>query len=213
MEENFTQESISESRKYDFQSLSERITAQTEAYIGFSNALVKIIEQTANNRDLSTQIKELLDEEYRELNDGFRSILLEITKYHSDEVNNYNLLNKDVEFVKSKLSQIDTKIELTTKDNSNHQDSSAKKSAEIYNFAKEISDKIDELKKDNKTNNENIIKFVNNQDTNIKVIEETYKKIKYFIWSLGVLLTAYNILTNLHIINLTWFTNGTTPSK
>ena len=208
MTEGNNNELINEPRKYDFQSLSERITVQTEAYIGFSNALVKIIEQVANNRDISIQIKESLNEEYKELNDGFRNILLEITKYHSDEVNNHNLLNKESEIIKSKLSQIDTKIDLVIKENKIYHDDIDEKNIDIYNYSKDIIKKIDDFKEENKLNNESIIKFINAQDENLKIIQETYKKIKYIIWAIGALLAVYTLLSNFHILNLTWFTNS-----
>ena len=92
---------------YNFSTLSERISAQTEAYVEFSNALVKIIEQTASIRD---KVDHSL-EDSKSLNLKFNDFLIEFNKFNS-QTNNYHFnFDKDLENIKNILSKYEGNLE------------------------------------------------------------------------------------------------------
>ena len=101
---------IIEERNLDISALSERISAQTEAYVEFSNALVRIIEQTAAIRDKINNSSNVLEEEHKALNHKFQELLIEFTRYSSDNSNQHSLFQRDIEMFKNKLTDYESKL-------------------------------------------------------------------------------------------------------
>lgn len=93
-----------EERTFDFTALSERISAQTQAYVEFSNALVKIIEQTASIRDSVNDTNGYLLEEYRELNREFNKLRLEVNNFFNDTERENEEINRDLESIRASLN-------------------------------------------------------------------------------------------------------------
>ena len=87
-------------RNYDFSTLSERISAQTQAYVEFSNALVKIIEQTAQIRDSVTDNNNHLLEDYRELNNKFQTLLLDLNNFFTENKYKHKNIDDDLDTIK-----------------------------------------------------------------------------------------------------------------
>ena len=185
-----------EERNYDFTSLSERISAQTEAYIEFSNALVKIIEQTASIRDNVKDVKELLNEEYKTLNSRYQDFLLEYTKHHTDDINHYNLLNKDMDLMRTSLNQLDAKFKLLGDETTESLDS-------LHNMSKTLNDT-------NKTLGTIFSEYHSTTSKHLETIVNHIKsvdRIKYFFLALMFLVSLYATLSSLNILKVTWFTH------
>lgn len=99
-----------EERTFDFTALSERISAQTQAYVEFSNALVKIIEQTASIRDSINDTNGYLLEEYRELNKQFQKLRLEVNNFFNDTERENDEINRDLDDIKVNIDRFQQKL-------------------------------------------------------------------------------------------------------
>lgn len=172
-------------KEYNFSSLSERISAQTEAYVQFSNALVKIIEQTASIRDNLAGTNEQLDEECQKL----QELLIDLNKFYSESSAQHTLYAKDIDALKASF----VGFERTLKD-------SVKSEAEAHKELLESVAKISAASATILTQNETVLNY-------IKESNKVTDKFKVLIWAIGVIMTIFFILSGLHIVNVTWWMN------
>ena len=172
-------------KEYDFSSLSERISAQTEAYVQFSNALVKIIEQTASIRDNLAGTNEQIYEECHKL----QELLVELNKFYSENSNQHILYAKDVEFLKIAFAGFEKIILESSKDDTT-----------AHKLLIEAVTKISTQSQATLTQNEIILAHIKNSDKELD-------KFKTLLWAFGAIMTIFFLLSGLHIVNITWFTN------
>ena len=189
-----------EPRTYDFTTLSERISAQTEAYVEFSNALVKIIEQTASIRDRVTEINEHLLEEYRSLNTKFQELLIDINKFISDNHNQLNSIVKDVEFLSNKFHDYESKLDAIIEEMNDANTKLFAMIGDLIKNSKQTNDLITsgghELTK--------LHTKIDSQSVKMDEFKKSLDKWKMFLGVCVGLATILGVLTGLKIISISW---------
>ena len=189
-----------EPRTYDFTTLSERISAQTEAYVEFSNALVKIIEQTASIRDRVTEINEHLLEEYRSLNTKFQELLIDINKFISDNHNQLNSIVKDVEFLSNKFHDYESKLDAIIEEMNDANTKLFAMIGDLIKNSKQTNDLITsgghELTK--------LHTKIDSQSVKMDEFKTSLDKWKMFLGVCVGLATILGVLTGIKIISISW---------
>jgi ABC-type transporter Mla subunit MlaD len=192
-------------RTYDFTTLSERISAQTEAYVEFSNALVKIIEQTANIRDRLSENNENLKDEYKVLNKQFQELLLDITKFFGENSNQHSLINKDLETFKFKLGSFETKMDLMLGELENTSATLNDTLLNLIKDSKESTDQIDNHNIDSKSTLTSISQILKTQSEHIEDMKKSFDKFKVLVASILSIFGAIGLLNAFKIISISWF--------
>lgn len=160
--------------------LSERIAAQTEAYMEFSNALIKIIENSAAMRDQLSENSNLLKVEYNNLLIKTHELLAMMTKLLSATSEDNNIILKD-------LSDFKTIIE-----------SLEKRMIQIY-------EENTEINKQSKTKIDLILSKVETTNKEINEVSTFRIRAKYVLGSLASVIAFILILDNFGVIKISWF--------
>jgi hypothetical protein len=198
---------------YDFSSLSERISAQTEAYVEFSNALVKIIEQTAAIRDRITHSNDTLEEEYKNLNNKFQELLIEFTKYSSDNSNQHSLFGKDLEAFKLKLLEFESKLNILMNETSKSDELLSEMAKELIIYSKKITEQIHQNNEETKTTIGKITTQLGIQTKSLGDFKKSFDKFKYFLWAIGTIVAIFSALKGFGIIDINWLVNNNPVKK
>lgn len=192
-------------RNYDFSTLSERISAQTQAYVEFSNALVKIIEQTASIRDSVNDTNNHLLEDYRELNSKFQTLLVDLNKFFSDNKNEHSHINRDISTLKTTLESFEENLNelIEQLESSNNQ---------VFGLIQDLVESTKKNKEIAKTETssqqasiDSLVKQIDNQSKLIASFQKSVDKSKVFIWAAGGLITLIGVLSQFGIIKIQWF--------
>lgn len=191
---------LRDNREYDFSALSERISAQTEAYVEFSNALVKIIEQTASIRDRITENNSHLVEEYRDLNSKFQQLLIDFNKFLAENNNAETNLNKNIDYLSNKFKSFETQLDEMIKETESKNACFFK----IFNELGANNSNTNKLIEDNHKNLtqdvDAIHKIVLSTETKL---ENIFKNIKIALGIIGFI----SLLMGLGVISINWFKN------
>jgi hypothetical protein len=203
-------------RTFDYNSLSERISAQTEAAVEFSNALVRIIEQTAAIRDKINDSNGLVKDELRTINSKVQDILSEYNKLHSENHSQHMSFEKDIESLEEKIKNYEkllqellesTEINFSTLNNS---------VADLIKYSKRT---LDQITSSNQLNMQEFAKASDSQNRFMQEVQEEIKKqnvyfgefqkellfAKILFWVFGASSTILGLLTALKIVNISWF--------
>ncbi len=196
---------LMDDRNYDFSTLSERISAQTQAYVEFSNALVKIIEQTASIRDSVNDTNNHLLEDYRELNTKFQTLLVDLNKFFSDNKNEHSHINRDITSLKNTLESFEEDLNgliEQMEDNNNR----------VFGLIQTLVDNSKNNKElaTTETNSQQasinaLIAKIENQSKVIASFQKSIDKSKVFIWAAGGLITLIGVLSQFGILKILWF--------
>jgi len=190
-----------EERNYDFSTLSERISAQTQAYVEFSNALVKIIEQTAAIRDTNNH---LLDD-YKNLNEKFQKLLVDFNTFSFQANSSFQDLDRDLVVIKTSLEDYEKQLkELIEEMN--------ERNTTLFDMIEELTKHSEQVKEHISSDNNGVKKAledlsvrVENQNVLIAEFKKSIDKFKMFFWTVGVFLSIIGALSQFGIISITWF--------
>jgi predicted nucleic acid-binding Zn-ribbon protein len=199
-------------RNYDFTTLSERISAQTQAYVEFSNALVKIIEQTAQIRDNVSENNNHLLEDYRDLNKKFQSLLLDLNKFFNENQYQHKTIDDDLDKIKSSLQSFENKL----KDLINEMAGSNQKLfdmiEDVVDNSKRTKDMLNMESTDSNSQYDLLIKKIDHlssgileQSVLVSGFKKTIDKYKVFLWAAGALLAIVGVLSQFGIMSIVWF--------
>ena len=97
-------------RELDFNLLSERISAQTQAAVEFSNALVKIIEQTASIRDKITDSADSLKEEIQNIANDVHNLTRDFDKNAIQNAATHKQFNEELDSFQNQINLLDSKV-------------------------------------------------------------------------------------------------------
>ena len=199
-------------RNYDFSTLSERISAQTQAYVEFSNALVKIIEQTAQIRDSVSENNNHLLEDYKELNGKFQSLLLELNKFFNENKYQHKTIDDDLDKIKSNLLTFETKLKDLIDEMSESNQQLFGMIEDAVKHSKQVKERLAMDSTDSSSHYDTLIKKIDDLTLNIaeqsvlvSSFKKTVDKYKVFFWSTGVLITIIGVLSQFGIISISWF--------
>jgi chromosome segregation ATPase len=190
-----------EERNYDFSTLSERISAQTQAYVEFSNALVKIIEQTAAIRDTNNH---LLDD-YKNLNEKFQKLLVDFNTFSFQANSSFQDLDRDLVVIKTSLEDYEKQLkELIEEMN--------ERNTTLFDMIEELTKHSEQVKEHISSDNNGVKKAledlslrVENQNALIAEFKKSIDKFKMFFWAVGGFLSIMGALSQFGIISITWF--------
>lgn len=182
----------------DFAILSERISAQTQAYVEFSNALVKIIENTASIRDNTHDINVRLIDDYKTLNSKLQELNLEVNRSFAENKNSQQTLIRDVSDLNE---QVETIINLMNENN-----------VKLFSMIEELTSSVQgngEIARSNfdlNTKNFNTLKEVSEKtDGRITNLVKTWDKVKIYVAAIVSIITIVGILMGFGIIDISWF--------
>jgi hypothetical protein len=199
---------MNEERNLDYSALSERLSAQTQAYVEVANALVKIIETSATTRDLVNETNLNLKEDYRLITEKLQELIINVTVLSGDNSSQHKYIEKDLELLKSKIEE-NEKI-------SNNFFINFKKSFEIIdknilelnNYSKKTIDHISTTNEINQENLQSIEKENNKISTDINTIiegmknlETSWTRVKYLFWAINILIFIIGLLKSYNIIH------------
>lgn len=214
-------------RNLDFSTLSERISAQTQAYVDFSNALVKIIEQTAAIRDRLNDTNDHLKDDSKHGLEKIQELLTNIAKVSSDTTTQHSLFAKDSDLIKAQIHEFELKITDLIKQNET-QDADLKlmlsdiikyskrnldqmsalneqNIAEFLKLQKEQIKHFDEFESKISLHNGNVSTFMTNIKDKIDSYEKKFSKIAVYIFAIIGIITIVSTLMQLRIIDVKWF--------
>jgi methyl-accepting chemotaxis protein len=97
-------------RELDFNLLSERISAQTQAAVEFSNALAKIIEQTASIRDKITDSADSLKEEIQNIANDVHNLTRDFDKNAIQNAATHKQFNEELDSFQNQINLLDSKV-------------------------------------------------------------------------------------------------------
>jgi DNA repair exonuclease SbcCD ATPase subunit len=199
-------------RNYDFSTLSERISAQTQAYVEFSNALVKIIEQTAQIRDSVNENNNHLLEDYKELNGKFQTLLLELNIFFNDNKYQHKNIDDDLDQIKANLLTFETKLKNLIDEMSESNQQLFGMIEDAVKHSKQVKDKLATDSNDSSSNYDTLIKKIDDLSLNIaeqsvlvSSFKKTVDKYKVFFWAAGGFLAILGALSQFGVISITWF--------
>lgn len=182
----------------DFAILSERIAAQTQAYVEFSNALVRIIENTASIRDSTHEINSRLLEDYRVLNGKLQELNIEVNKCFTENKQSHQLLTRDVNDLNEQVEQI---INLMNENN-----------LKLFTMIEDLTTNVQGngvIAKNNfdlNQKNFNSLKIISeNTDGRINNFMKTWDKAKIYVAAIISIITIVGILMGFKIIDISWF--------
>ena len=196
-----------EERNLDISALSERISAQTEAYVEFSNALVRIIEQTAAIRDRINSSNNVLEEEHKALNHKFQELLIEFTRYSSDNSNQHSMFQKDIEMFKSKLNDYESRLNFLITETEKSDEILSGMTKELIEYSKKITDQIHKSNEETQGTIGKITSQLSIQTENLIEFKKTFDKFKLFLWALGVIIGVFGALKGFGLIDINWLIN------
>jgi len=210
---------MSDTRNYDFSILSERISAQTEAAVEFSNALVRIIEQTAAIRDKINDSNDLVKDELKDLAQKLQDLITEFNKSSIENKNQNSLIVKDIENFVIKLAEYDRKLQSILEQNDDVHSNLLKSVADLLKYSQKTFDQIsdnhrhsiDKYSEHHNTNKsvlDNLVKEINIQNSKFSDFEKKVARVEYMFYTLGGLSVILGILSALNIIHVQWL-----PSK
>jgi|APCry1669189440_1035222.scaffolds.fasta_scaffold03597_5 DNA repair exonuclease SbcCD ATPase subunit len=203
-------------RNFDFSALSERISAQTEAAVEFSNALVRIIEQTAAIRDKINDSNVAIKDELKTISNKVQDILSDYTKFNSENSNQHGMFEKDLEVLEEKINAYEKQLkELldSTEINSATLNNSV---ADLIKYSKRTLDQIAS------NNQANMQEFFKSSDAQNKFMQDVQKQlhsqnemigsfhkeiasVKSLFMTISTISVIIGILTALNIIHISWF--------
>jgi methyl-accepting chemotaxis protein len=199
-------------RNYDFTTLSERISAQTQAYVEFSNALVKIIEQTAQIRDSVSESNNHLLEDYRDLNGKFQSLLMDLNKFFNENQYQHKSIDDDLGKIKSSLLIFESKLKDLINEMSDNNQQLFGMIEDAVKSSKQAKDRIDAGSTDAHSQYDLLIKKIDElshgiteQSALVSSFKKTIDKYKVFFWASGALLAILGVLSQFGIMSITWF--------
>ena len=199
-------------RNYDFSTLSERISAQTQAYVEFSNALVKIIEQTAQIRDSVNENNNHLLEDYKELNGKFQTLLLELNIFFNDNKYQHKNIDDDLDQIKANLLTFETKLKNLIDEMSESNQQLFGMIEDAVKHSKQVKDKLATDSNDSSSNYDTLIKKIDDlslhiaeQSVLVSSFKKTVDKYKVFFWAAGGFLAILGALSQFGVISITWF--------
>ena len=202
-------------RNYDFSTLSERISAQTEAAMEFSNALVRIIEQTAAIRDKINDSNDLFKDELKTITQKLQDLINEFNRSVIENKNQNNNINKDFEIFKSRLEEYDKRITEFLQDNDTVHSNlltsvsdlikySEKTFSQISENHKHNLDKVKEHHDVNKSTLDQLVKEINTQNSKFTEFEKKVTKIEYMFYAISAISVILGILSALNIVHIQW---------
>lgn len=204
---------MNEERTFDYSALSERISAQMQAYVEVANALVKIIEGAAATRDIVNDTNDLLKEDYRAIIDKLQDIVMSLTVFSSENSHEHNIFDKDIDILKEKIIDFDNKINKLIKDNDSSNLLLGANVNELLNYSKKTVDNIshssnnvlEEIKKI-KIGNDTIVASLNSMQVAVENFKLAWTKIKYVFWAINGILFIFGILKTFNIIDIIYLT-------
>ena len=191
---------LRDNREYDFSALSERISAQTEAYVEFSNALVKIIEQTASIRDKISENNSHLVEDYRDLNSKFQQLLLDFNKFVAENNNAGSNLNRNIDYLKNRFDAYENKLEEMVKETES-------KNAAFFKIFEEIDLKNKSTNKLIADNHTSMSTKVGEIHSIVQGTDETIKHVILYFKIAMAILGTIGMLVGFKILSIDWFQN------
>jgi len=198
-----------EGRELTVNILSDRISAQTAAYVEMSNALVKIIEHTADTHERIIDLAHVLKEDIRVVAAQNQDILLILSKLSTEGGSNHSLMTKDVDILLEKASALDIKInELMRIAEISAQAMSASSKVTADQILDSNSSHITEFEKmstEYKNLTSNILKELRTQTDDIQNFKIFFDKVKYYWMALLGMITVFGILAGFKIITISWF--------
>jgi seryl-tRNA synthetase len=194
-----------DNRNYDFTTLSERISAQTQAYVEFSNALVKIIEQTASIRDSVSENNTHLLEDYRQLNNKFQTLLIDLNKFFNENTSQHNNIERDLESIKTALSNYENKLKELIDEMEDNNSKLFGMIETIIKNSKEDQKSLAIETAENHTSMETLVKQISQQNDLIVSFTHTVNKFKVFFWAASALITILGVLSQFGILKILWF--------
>ena len=199
-------------RNYDFTTLSERISAQTQAYVEFSNALVKIIEQTAQIRDNVSENNNHLLEDYRDLNKKFQTLLLDLNKFFNENQYQHKTIDDDLGKIKSSLLIFENKLKDLINEMSDNNQQLFDMIEDVVNNSNQTKEMLNLGSTDAHSQYDLLIKKIDHlssgileQSVLVSGFKKTIDKYKVFFWAAGALLAILGVLSQFGIMSITWF--------
>jgi hypothetical protein len=200
---------MNEERDLDYTALSERLSAQTQAYVEVANALVKIIENAATTRDIVNEINSTLKEDYRIINEKLQEFNLNFTVFSNENTNQHKSLQKDLDSFTVKIAEVEKKTNKIIFDSENNMKLLSNNIIELTNYSKKTIDHV------SATNEFNYKKLEAIQEQNTALSEDvksiiegideaktSWTKAKYLFWAINAMLVVYGILKQFNLINL-----------
>jgi len=193
-----------EERSEEIILLSDRISAQTAAAVEFSNALVKIIEQTAFIRDKINHTNDFLSEEYRNLKNKTEELILKFEKYSGENSNRHNSIGRDLEHFKSSLLDFEYKINIVIQANEKSDAILAAIHQDSPEHSKKIMEQLNKMNEDVKSSINKINAQIEAQNENVNEFKQAFDRFKYFLVALGIMITVFGTLKTFNIIDISW---------
>lgn len=205
----------SDNRDYNMGAFSERLAAQTEAYVEFSNALVKIIESIASIRDKVIDTNDALKDDFKTLIDKLNELLFIITKFSIDTASQYTILNKDIYMIVEKIQLFNVNLNKLIESNDLSDDKLNQMMLDLIDYSKstikKITDNNEDLINERESHNINLKNILVSIDLKLNFIDEKinklmdiYNKGKLVFWLFGSVIGIFTVLTQFNIISFVW---------
>ena len=207
--ENNTSVSASiEERSLDYSALSERLSAQTQAYVEVANALVKIIETTATTRDIVNETHSSFKDDYRVITEKLQELILNLSLLANDDKRQSKYIEQNLENYKSKIDEFERKITILSGDIENDSKNLNKNLDELASYSKKTIDhisiigdttskKIDEVKKQNELNAVDLNSLIKGMQN----LDASWTKAKYLFWAINIIIAIIGLLKNFNFIH------------
>ena len=207
--ENNTSVSASiEERSLDYSALSERLSAQTQAYVEVANALVKIIETTATTRDIVNETHSSFKDDYRVITEKLQELILNLSWLANDDKSQSKYIEQNLENYKSKIDEFERKITILSGDIENDSKNLNKNLDELASYSKKTIDhismigdttskKIDEVKKQNELNAVDLNSLIKGMQN----LDASWTKAKYLFWAINIIIAIIGLLKNFNFIH------------
>lgn len=199
-------------REYDFSALSERISAQTEAYVEFSNALVKVIENSAHIRDRVNDTNTLIKDDFRFIDDKLQELVILTNKLTSEIQNQQHLKDRDIDAIHRSVKSLDENIKsmveshdhLIASINKVMVDLADKSKVMLEHIIRNNTDSITKIEENIKTTKA-IAKDMEEFKGSLNVANLSFQKAKLLFWAISIVLAIITTLMGFNIINVSWF--------
>lgn len=193
-----------EERSEEIILLSDRISAQTAAAVEFSNALVKIIEQTAFIRDKINHTNDFLSEEYKNLKNKTEELILKFEKYSGENSNRHGSISRDLDHFKASLLNFESKINIIIQATENSDAILTAINQNSPEHTRKIVDQMNKMNEDVKLSINKINSQIEAQNVNVNEFKQAFDRFKYFLVAIGIMITVFGTLKTFNIIDISW---------
>lgn len=205
-----------ENPNLDFSALSERISAQTDAYVEFASAMVKVIESLASVRDKVDGLEQTMGKQYEALSQKVQDVIKAMGDASHLTSQSLGNLNREHIDLRNSLDSLTKTIESLAH---NSEKSSESLNDIVGDLIAQFKDTVETII-GNQDKNHNAIEAIKAENRRFsttaltkleQIAEEAAKnkhrgtKLRTVAWAMGIIIGAFYLLQAMNIIQISWF--------